>query len=51
MRSFSWEILDAKSNYISVSVKLAHPELFGQNGAESEYITVQASFSDFEPGW
>jgi len=32
-------------------VELAHPELFGRDGSISERITVQASFSDFEPGW
>ena len=51
MQKFTWMISDARSDSIIISIDLAYPELFGKDSSDPEYITVKASFSDFEPGW
>ena len=51
MHEFSFQIVEAFADEITLEVKFTYPELFGQDSDNPEYISVYASFSDFEPGW
>ena len=51
MRDYTYEVLDASQSSIKIKVDLAHPELFGLEKSDPEYIVVTADFGDFEPGW
>lgn len=51
MRDYTYEVLDASQSSIKIKVDLAHPELFGLEKSDPEYIIVTADFGDFEPGW
>ena len=46
----TWVITEADLQYIDISINFNHPELYGKNGLQ-QYLSVSASFSDFEPGW